>query len=112
MYEDRFANNIRNLDSSYNEDGRPKFDRLSDESTYLKDICLISQPKHMLWVLKIIVSMRRFILITKHMFQVKGRKINTILHWQSFLIWMYGSNTMIDIISTNNCTVPRLWHNT
>ena len=34
--------------------------RPPDKSAYLKIIFLISQPKHMLWVLKRTVSMRRF----------------------------------------------------
>ena len=34
--------------------------RPPDKSEYLKIIFLISQPKHMLWVLKRTVSMRRF----------------------------------------------------
>ena len=34
--------------------------RSPDKSVYLKIIFLISHPKHMLWVLKRIVSMRRF----------------------------------------------------
>ena len=33
--------------------------RDKDESAYLKIIVLISQPKHILWVLKRTVSMRR-----------------------------------------------------
>ena len=35
--------------------------RPPDKSVYQKVIFLISQPKHMLWVLKRTVSMRRFI---------------------------------------------------
>ena len=34
--------------------------RPRDKSAYLKIIFLISQPKHMFWVLKRTVSMRRF----------------------------------------------------
>ena len=34
--------------------------RPPDKSAYLKIIFLISQPKHMFWVLKRTVSMRRF----------------------------------------------------
>ena len=34
--------------------------RPSDRSAYLKIVFLISQPLHMLWVLKRAVSMRRF----------------------------------------------------
>ena len=38
---------------------------------------VISQPKHMLWVLKRTVSMRRH---PKHMLKLMGKKISTILH--------------------------------
>ena len=37
-----------------------KLDRPPDESAYLKIIFFISHPKHMLWVHKRTVSMRRF----------------------------------------------------
>ena len=41
---------------------------------------LISQPKHMLWVLKRTVSMRRFFFEhPKHMLKLTGKKISTIL---------------------------------
>ena len=39
---------------------------------------LISQPKHVLWVLKIMVS--------KHMLKLMGKKIFTILHSKSVFI--------------------------
>ena len=41
------------------DDGKSEF-RPPDKSVYLKIIFLITQPKHMLWVLKRTVSMRRF----------------------------------------------------
>ena len=40
---------------------------------------LISQPKHMLWVLKRTVSM-------KHMLKLMGKKIITILRWKFLFI--------------------------
>ena len=40
---------------------------------------LISEPKHMLWVLKRTVSMRRFFVHPKHMFKLMDYKIFTIL---------------------------------
>ena len=42
----------------------------------------ISQPKHMLWVLKRTVLMRRFICAPKHMFKLMGMKIITILRFK------------------------------
>ena len=41
-----------------------------------KNNCLISQPKHMLWVLKRSVSLRRD---TKHMLKIMEKEIFTIL---------------------------------
>ena len=38
----------------------PMTTRPPDKSAYLKSIFFISHPKHMLWVLKRTVSMRRF----------------------------------------------------
>ena len=45
----------------------------------LKIIFLISQPKHMLWVLKRTVSMRQSFEHAKHMFRLKDKERNTIL---------------------------------
>ena len=45
-----------------------------------KNNFLISQPKHMLWVLKRIVSMRQFFEHQKHMLTIMGKKIFTLLH--------------------------------
>ena len=53
--------------------------RTPDKSAYQKINFLISQPKHMLWVLKLTVSMRRFFQHPKHMFKLMGKKIITIL---------------------------------
>ena len=49
---------------------------------YLK---IISQPKHMLWVLKRTVSFGH----PKHMFESIGKQINAILGAQTILIWTY-----------------------
>ena len=67
--------------------------RPPDHSAYLKIIFLISQPKHMLWVLKRTVSMRRFFEHPKHIFEVmvKVKEINAILGAQTILIWTYVS---------------------
>ena len=42
---------------------------------------LISQPKHILWVLKRTVSMRRVFEHPKHILKLVGKKILTILFW-------------------------------
>ena len=42
------------------------------KSVYKKNNFLISQPKHMLWVLKRTVSMRRFFLAPKIYVQIDG----------------------------------------
>ena len=44
------------------------------KSAYQKTNFLISQPKHMLWVLKRPVSMRRFFEHPKHMLKIWVRK--------------------------------------
>ena len=44
------------------------FSRPPDKSAYWKTIFFISHPKHMLWVLKRTVSVRRFFERPKHMF--------------------------------------------
>ena len=46
---------------------------------------LISQPKHMLWVLERTVSMRQFFEHPKHMFKLMGKKIITHLHSKNVL---------------------------
>ena len=50
---------------------------------------LISQQKHMLWVLKRTVSMRRGFLSTQNTFKLKGNEINAILGAQTILIGTY-----------------------
>ena len=60
-----------------------------DKSVYWKVIFLISQTKHLLWVLKRTVSMRRFFGAPIHMFKVMGKEINAILGAQTILIWTY-----------------------
>ena len=50
-----------------------------DQSVLQKIIFLISQPKHMLWVLIRTVSMRRSLEHPKHMFKLMGKKIITII---------------------------------
>ena len=64
-----------------------------DKSVLLKNIFLISQSKHMLWVPKRTLSMRRFFGPNghpKHMFKLMGKKIIRILCLKSFLIWTYA----------------------
>ena len=51
-----------------------------DKSALLNINFLISQPKHMVWVLKRTVSM-------KHIFKLMGKEINAILGAQTILIW-------------------------
>ena len=53
--------------------------RPSVKSVYQKCIFLISQPKHMLWVLRRTVSMRRSFEHQKHMLNLMGKKIFVIL---------------------------------
>ena len=52
------------------------------KSVHSKINFLISQPKHMLWVLKRTVSMRQFFVLIKHMLKLMGKKtlVFTILH--------------------------------
>ena len=64
--------------------------RPPDKSAYLKIVFLISQLKHILWVLKITVSMRWFF----DMFKLMGKEINAILSTQSILIWTYGEHNI------------------
>ena len=51
----------------------------------------IPQPKHMLWVLKRTVSMRRFFLAPKNMFKLMHKKIFAILRKLFLLNWHYGN---------------------
>ena len=53
-----------------------------------------SQPKHMVWVLKRTVSMRRFFWAPKTYAKIMGTKIFTILRWNFFIylnlwLWFY-----------------------
>ena len=50
-----------------------------DKSVWLKIIFLIYQPKHMLWVLKRTVSVRRFFWAPKTYILQKVKKIITII---------------------------------
>ena len=59
--------------------------RPQDKSAYWKIIFLISQPKHMLRVLKRTISFEH----PKHMFKLVGKEINAILGAQTILIWTY-----------------------
>ena len=56
-----------------------RYHRHPDKIAYQKIIFLISQPKHMLWVLIRTVSMRQFFEHPKRMFKLLGKKIITIL---------------------------------
>ena len=69
QYEEHFCEIILNCDMP------------PDKSVYLKIIFIIFQPKHMLWVLKRTVSMRRFL------FKFMGKEIKAILGAQTILIW-------------------------
>ena len=53
-------------------------------------IFLITQPKHMLWVLKRTVSMKGSFGHPKHMFNLMGKEINAILCAQTILIWTHA----------------------
>ena len=47
-------------------------------------------PRHMLWVLKRTVSMRRFFEHPEHMFKLMDKKIITFLRKLFFLNWLYA----------------------
>ena len=64
-------------------------DSISTERISLEYIILISQPKHMLWILKRTILMR-------HTFKLMGHKIITILH--SFFIYLSKSHSIYLII--------------
>ena len=64
--------------------------RPPDKSVYLEIIFLISQPKHMLWVLKRNVLMRRFFEQPKHMFKLMDKKIIAILGFFFFFFCFTG----------------------
>ena len=67
-------NSTKILMSSYKPPHRPLA-----KSVYQKFNFLISKPKHMLWVLKRTVSMRRFFWAPKHMLRLMGKEILTSL---------------------------------
>ena len=52
------------------------------KSAYQKNNFLISQQKHMLWVLRRTVSMKRSFEHPKHMLKLMGEKIFTILRYK------------------------------
>ena len=62
------------------------------KSAYWNIIVLISQPKHMLWVLKRMFSMSSFE-HPKHMFKLMGKEINAILGVRAILIWTHESGS-------------------
>ena len=57
-------------------------DRTLVKSAERKFNFLISQPKHMLWLLKRTISMRQFFWAQKHMLKLTGKKIFTFLRWK------------------------------
>ena len=59
--------------------------RPPDKNAYWEIIFHISQPKHMLWVLKRDGSFEH----PKHMFKLMGKEINTILGAQTIFIWTH-----------------------
>ena len=60
-----------------------------DKSVYLKITFLISQTKHMLWVLKEPLRRDRSFEYPKHMFNLVNKKIIAILHKLCLLNWPY-----------------------
>ena len=69
-----------------------------------KNNFLIFQPKHMLWVLKRTVSMRRFFEHPKHMLKLMGKKIFTILRSKIVFISTYVNakeTTCTDVPTTS-----------
>ena len=53
---------------------------------YQKKNFLIFQPKHILWVLKRTVSVKRFFWAPKTYAKIMGKKIFTILRWKFLFI--------------------------
>ena len=68
---------------------------------------LIFQPKHMLWVLKRTVSMRRFFCGPKHMLKIMGKKIFTILCWKLLFMDLAGHC----LINVENVFFSKTKHN-
>ena len=63
--------------------------RPQDNSVHKKNIFSISQPDHMLWVLKRTISMRWFFWAPKHMLIWRDKKIYIFLLSQIFLEELY-----------------------
>ena len=61
-----------------------------DKNSYWQVIFLISQPKHMLWVLKRTASRDSSFEHPKHMYELMGMELNAILGAQTILIWTYA----------------------
>ena len=74
--------NVHNRDTRRTEDILTGVSRPLDKSAYWQNIFLISQPTHMLWVLKRSVSFEH----PKHMFKLIGKKIITILRYIFFFL--------------------------
>ena len=66
--------------------------RPPDKSAYWKIIFLITQPKHMLWVLKKPYRGDRSFEHLKHMFKLMGKEINAILVAQNIFFWTHDVN--------------------
>ena len=62
--------------------------RSPDKSAYWKIIFLISQPEHLLWVLKRTLSIS-FFEHPKHMFKSMRKEINAIIGSQTIVIWTF-----------------------
>ena len=83
--------------------------RPPDKSTYWKIIFLISEPKHMFWVLKRTASMKRFFWAPKHMFKLMSKKIKAILGAQTILIWDYAVCITFSKFYTLSCKKCISW---
>ena len=66
-----------------------KLIRPPDKSAYWIINFLIAQPRHMFWILKRTVLMRRFFEHPKHMFKLTDKEMNAILGVLTILIRTY-----------------------
>ena len=65
-----------------------RYHRPPDKSAYWKTIFYIFCPKHMLWVLKRTVSMRRFFWAPKHVFKLVGNNYSfTLIKFLYLDLW-------------------------
>ena len=81
--EDRFS--LETAQIIYKWKANFSYTRTLVKKVYQKNIFFISKLKHMLWVLKRTVSMRRFFWAPKHMLKLMGKKTFTKFTQKSFV---------------------------